>query len=419
MTSRGLSVVLYERRVGRVEQSASGRRTFSYDRDYLSEPDATPLSLSMPLSGGTYAARRIDPFLLGLLPDNVEVRERWGSQFGVNGANPFALLEHMGADCAGAVEFTNGSVDEMLARAGVLTTISDDEIGARLKALRSDDSAWTVPGERWSLAGAQGKFALAQSDGVWCEATGAAPSTHIVKPGVVGYREQALNEHVCMVTARALGLSAARTDYTEFAGEPALVVTRYDRRRTAAGFVLRVHQEDVCQALSVFPHRKYEASGGPTAARIARLLRDVATDPGADVVRFVQALAFNYLLGAPDAHAKNYSLLLAGRQVRLAPLYDVASALPYEPSWAGHELDQAAMGVGGRKVFGTVEGRHWDKLAHQCGLDREQVREIVTRLASSIPEALEAAFAPYRTSGLRERMLARVAHLCRTTLRLL
>jgi serine/threonine protein kinase HipA of HipAB toxin-antitoxin module len=56
-------------------------------------------------------------------------------------------------------------------------------------------------------------------------------------------------------------------------------------------------------------------------------LASAATDA---VNRFVNALAYNWIIGSTDAHAKNYSVLLSGLQVRLASLYDVASTLPYD-----------------------------------------------------------------------------------------
>ncbi|WP_454850582.1 type II toxin-antitoxin system HipA family toxin [Promicromonospora soli] len=414
MTDRSLAVHLYGQRIGTLVQTTGGGHFFTYTEAYV-EGGGTPLSLAMPVAPSRYAKKWIDPFLEGLLPDNSEVRERWGQRFGVNGRNAFALLEHMGADCAGAVEFhpDETGVD----RQAVLERVSEHDIAEHLAGLRSDDTAWAVGGERWSLAGAQGKFTLAQGvDGGWYEATGAAPSTHIVKPGVSGYRDQALNEHVSLRAARILGMNAAATEFVTFEGQAALVVTRYDRRRGADGTITRVHQEDMCQALSVYPWRKYEASGGPTAARIAGLLWESGSEPSRDVPAFVRAVAFNYLMGAPDAHAKNYSLLLAGSQVRLAPLYDVASAFPYDPTKADHELDLAAMGVGGEKRFGQVTGTHWDKLARQCRLPADQVREIVTTLATGIPGALEQAFEKHRTSALRDRMLTRIGEHCAATL---
>lgn len=417
--SRALHVLLYGRVVGQVTQTSQGGHSFRYERDYLSAADATPLSLAMPLSTDTYPRRRIVPWMLGLLPDRGEVRDRWAQRLGVSPENPFALLEHMGLDCAGAVQFVAGDVDAALARESDLVEIDESAIGARLSALRDDPDTWVVAGERWSLAGAQAKFALARDRaGRWYEATGAAPSTHIIKPGIGQYRDQALNEHICMQTAARLGMKVARTEFIEFDGRSALVVTRYDRRRVrGTEAVRRVHQEDLCQALSVYPNKKYESSGGPTADQIASLLATRGSAPREDVRLFVRAVAYNFLIGAPDAHAKNYSVLLAGADVRSAPLYDIASGFPYEPTRADHELNLAAMALGGQRRFGSVEGRHWDHFARACQVDEEWLREEVTGLGQSVPDAMATAFAPYATSHpeLRDRMLTAVtSHVARS-----
>src|SRR3546814_871051 len=156
------------------------------------------------------------------------------------------------------------------------------------------------------------------------------PPTHILKPAVAGFNEHDLNEHLCLRACQRLGLRAANTEVGVFDEERAIVVERYDRmiqRRTWR----RVHQEDMCQALGLHPSQKYQSDGGPSPDKIADLLR-VSMPPRAAssaVEAFVDALAFNWLVAAPDAHAKNYALLLEGPQVRLAPLYDIASALAY------------------------------------------------------------------------------------------
>lgn len=59
-------------------------------------------------------------------------------------------------------------------------------------------------------------------------------------------------------------------------------------------------------------------------------MRTYSTDRQTDVDTFTAALGFNWLIAGTDAHAKNSSLLLSGPHVRLAPLYDVASVLPYD-----------------------------------------------------------------------------------------
>ena len=184
--------------------------------------------------------------------------------------------------------------------------------------------------ESWSLGGNQGKFALGLHDESWCECIGAAATTHIFKNGVVGFKLQALNEYVCMKTAARSGINAAGVEYRFFEDEPALIVSRYDRVLDASGQIARLHQEDFCQALGVMPNRKYTAEGGPTTHDVLRLLCSTR-NAHLNLLLFTQMLFYNCLIGAPDAHAKNYSLILgSGRNAVLAPMYDVASGLAYE-----------------------------------------------------------------------------------------
>jgi serine/threonine-protein kinase HipA len=125
-------------------------------------------------------------------------------------------------------------------------------------------------------------------------------------------------------------LPAAISRVTRFESEIAIVVERYDRVRSG-NQIVRVHQEDVCQALGIMPTRKYENEGGPGIKEIVELLRIYSSARDEDVRTFVHAVGFNWLIAGSDAHAKNYSLLIGGEShVRLAPLYDIASILPYE-----------------------------------------------------------------------------------------
>lgn len=416
MTGR-LAVLLAGELVGVLSQD---RRTeFRYDPAYARRPAPTPLSLSMPVRPEGYPQAQTMPWLDGLLPDRLEVRQRWAREFGVSPRSPFALVTEMGRDCAGAVQICpEDVVEDVAADRGELRPMTDEQISRRLEVLRRDVDSWTVTGERWSLGGAQAKFALVERDGQWYQATGAQPTTHIVKPGVAGYQSQGLNEYVCMGTARTLGLRVAPTRYLEFAGQPAVVVARFDRIRRADG-VRRVHQEDFCQALSRPARKKYEIEGGPAAADISDLLRGRA-DPASNW-RFVEAVAFSYLIGASDAHAKNYSLLLDGNQVRLAPLYDVASALPYDPRSHDSDLHSAAMAIGGERRFGAVTRRNWERLAGRTGIDADRLLARVGELGSQIPEALAAALDSVPPSeqrdDLRPRLLARVAEHLETVSR--
>jgi serine/threonine-protein kinase HipA len=260
---------------------------------------------------------------------------RWARQFHVSSSSPFSLLAtQIGEDCAGAVRFAPPEeIDRVLTRPGKVTWLTEDEVGQRLRDLREDSTAWlgrSFNGQ-FSLAGTQAKTALLFKDGRWGVPSGSNATTHILKPAVAGLDDHDLNEHLCLDAARRAGLVAVRTKVSRFGDESAVVVDRYDRREVG-GEIIRIHQEDLCQALALPPSLKYQNEGGPGPGDIAKLFRSAMPPRAADdaVWRFADALIWNWLIAGTDAHAKNYSLLLAEEQVRLAPLYDVASALPYD-----------------------------------------------------------------------------------------
>ncbi|MDQ6776873.1 MAG: HipA domain-containing protein [Actinomycetota bacterium] len=248
-------------------------------------------------------------------------------------------------------------------------------------------------------------------DGRWGVPSGATPTTHILKPAVTGFDDHDLNEHLCLDAARRAGLLAARTTVSRFGDETAVVVTRYDRHAAPGGEILRVHQEDLCQALGVPPSRKYQNEGGPGPAQITRLLRDAMPPAVAEDAawRFADALIWNWVVAGTDAHAKNYSLLLAGNQVRLAPLYDMASALPYSV----HERKlRFAMKIGGDyRVF--LERNTWPEAARELGVDAAAIVDRARELANSTPEAFaDAVGAPAVAAlhrALPDKLLALVA----------
>lgn len=344
-----LNVLICGRATGVLTQDERGLMSFAY----LDEYDGAPLSLSMPVANRTYGQAVVRPYLFGLLPDDERQRRAIAEEYDVRPNNPVALLSHIGLDCPGGVQFcVDQQLEDALARLGHYRQLSEAQIAQKLRAIRDDeDATWMGGEESWSLGGNQGKFALALHDGVWCECLGSAPTTHIFKNGVRGYRLQALDEYVCMRAALACGIPVAQVAYQMFEDEPALVIERYDRAVLAGGAIVRIHQEDVCQALSIMPDQKYTADGGPATADVLGLLASTRRAE-ANLAAFTRMLFFNYLVGATDAHAKNYSLLLGGKDdALLAPLYDVASGLAYEGL---RRKGRLAMAIGGENRFGRV-----------------------------------------------------------------
>jgi serine/threonine-protein kinase HipA len=404
--TKELIVLLGGDRMGELSQDAGGALGLVYADSYRERPSAIPVSLSMPLSQRSQPPATVRAFCQGLLPDNEGVLERWGRDFQVSAGNPFALLRHVGEDCAGAVQFVQPDrVEALLANVGSVVPLTVEQIAERLRTLRRDPSAWHLAGTgQFSLAGAQAKTALHldPSTGQWGDPSGAVPTTHILKPAITGFDDHDLNEHLCLTAARIAGLRAATSRVLTFGAERAIVVDRYDRLPAGDGSVVRIHQEDMCQALGVPPSAKYQSEGGPTPEQIIELLRRVvepAPVAELEVRRFVDALALNWLIAGTDAHAKNYSVLLTPGQIRLAPLYDVASSLPYDDMYLPRL--RLAMRIGSEYRVDAINQRHWDAFADQNGLDAGRTKQRIDDLARGLPAAFReaAGSGPVRALG--------------------
>ncbi|MGH9090326.1 MAG: type II toxin-antitoxin system HipA family toxin [Acidimicrobiales bacterium] len=384
-------VVLLEGEVaGTLDMNRAGRLRFSYEEDRPA--GATPLSLSMPVAVRDHEHRSVSPFVEGLLPDSDRVLDRWRQEFEIRSRHPFPLLAAVGEDVAGAVQFVRSERFEAARSEGEVEWLTDRDVGEWLRGLQADPTRWHYGpvGGQFSLTGAQSKIALVRDGARWGRPSGSVPTTHILKPAIPGFPDHDVNEHVCLATARALGIPAASSAIARVHGLRTLVVERYDRVQVA-GRGRRVHQEDMCQALGVPPERKYQAAGGPGVKRIAHLLWEAEGPAEArrSVLALVDQVAFHWLVGGTDAHAKNFSLLLAGRAVRLAPLYDVASALVYEDPELRHATLEMAMAIGGERRLTAVDARCWARLAGDVGLPPGEVQARVAGLADRMPGALD------------------------------
>jgi serine/threonine-protein kinase HipA len=395
-----LDVYLNGRYAGAVRQGPGDRLSFVYDDDYRSDPRATPLSCALPLTAATHQDARIRPYLWGLLPDNERVLDRWARQFQVSARRPLELLLAVGRDLPGAVEMLSSGQRPVI-DPGDVAWLSEDDVAAELRRVREDEAAW-LPAQgrgRWSLGGAHAKVALIFRDGRWGRPGGGTPTNRILKPAIAELADHDVNEHLCLTAARLCGLPAVPSSIASFGQERAMVVTRFDRRIRSDGTVERIHQEDMCQALAVSPSNKYESDQGPTAARIARLLaEEIGAPEGRKAVRsFFDALVFNWVIAGPDAHAKNFSLLHLGRSVRLAPLYDIGSALPY-PDYYGPKV-KLAMRVGGHYRVGAISAKTWAKEAQALGLHVDEAVESARLLTQNVPDAFCEA---RKKSGLKD-----------------
>ncbi len=406
--------VLLENKIAAVieRDQKKGSLHLTYSSDWRTDNDAYPLSVSMPLSVAQHEHKKVEPFLWGLLPDNANILEQWAKKFKVSASNAFALLSHVGEDCAGAAQFVRSErLNEVLSgKADAKQHLTDAAIASRLRNVRLDYASARPPHDtgQFSLAGAQAKTALLFDNNRWYLPSGRIPTTHILKPPSGDFEGHAENEHLCLNLAGDLGLRSAQSSVRSFANELAIVVTRFDRTRVKSE-LRRVHQEDFCQALGMPPTRKYQTDQGPKPVDIVNIIRNFSTRPAVDVDRFINALIFNWLIAGTDAHAKNYGLLISSRsQIRLAPLYDLASMLPYTKQPRKLKL---AMKVGSKYRIDEVNKHAWEKLAQELRVDKDLLFLRLDNMTAQIADLLATLVARETKEGLNNPIMNELVDL--------
>jgi serine/threonine-protein kinase HipA len=413
----------FGRLVGALESTPDRGVVFAYDAAYLADPEARALSLSLPLREKPYPQAASMPFFAGLLPDG-EARRKVADYLHVSETSTLKLLDALGGECAGTIsiqpEAGEGGIaygdiaegESSVGRDGRYMELSQDEL-AKL-VIESERRPLLIPREgiRLSLAGAQDKIPLRYDAGRWFLPLDGAPSSHILKPSSLAFEDLVYNEFFCMRFAEALGLPVARVDIID-AGRKALLVRRYDRELDGEGRIVRVRQEDFCQALGIMPDKKYEADGGPGFAAIASTLRKASANPLRDIRELVRIALFNLLVGNCDAHGKNFSLLYKGRQVALAPFYDLVSTAVY-PELSG----RFSMRFGGVYGFEKLRGSDIEGFAAELGVGAKFVLNAMGELASaataaremvaSLPELRESRSLVENISGLWDARAGRL-----------
>lgn len=251
---------------------------------------------------------------------------------------------------------------------------------------------------RISIPGAQEKTALLRHDGQWFKPAGTTATTHILKPQIgqlsngTDLSNSVENEYLCLKLLAAVGVPTAHAEIADFGNRRTLVVERFDRLWTRDGRLLRLPQEDICQALSVSPTRKYQSDGGPGMGDILELLRGSDT-PDQDIGVFVRACILFWMIGATDGHAKNFSITLGpGGRFRLTPLYDVLTAQPsLDAGQIPHKNFKLAMSVGRNRhdLVESIMPRHFLQTAELAGVGAPFMRSIVEDLAANTEKQTE------------------------------
>lgn len=372
-SSIALAVHLQGRRIGVINRIAGDSQLFSFEQDYIDDPNRPTLSLSFKGQRGAVVAAprayrtRLPPFFSNLLPEG-PLRAFLAAQADVKPEREFFLLAALGADLPGAV---------------VVTPLGDD--GTTSDPLHEPHAGERQTHDtvlRFSLAGVQLKFSAIRdaSGGLTIPADGMGGSW-IVKLPSTQYPAVPENEFAMLELARAVGIDVPALQLKpidEISGLPrdaarlegrALCVQRFDRMANGA----RIHMEDFAQVFGLFPDDKYRYR---SYANIASVLRAEIGDIGTE--EFVRRLVFSVLIGNGDMHLKNWSLIYPdGETPTLSPAYDFVSTVPYIPD------DKLGLSFGRSRSLSTITRDQLRRFADTAGLAAsplwETVRETVAR----------------------------------------
>lgn len=380
MNDDALGVWFGNRRAGELRRGPSRTMTFQYEPAWA-HGDGFAISQSMPLKPGERAVsdERSHHFFANLLPEGA-ARNHIVRQFRVPN-DDFGLLRAFVGECAGALVILPEGQEPDSTGSREYKHVDDEALAELLY-----EQGWSLEdyrgsiGPRLSLAGAQNKTPVALLDGLICMPKGTAPSTHVLKFDSLAYSNVLAYECFATMLAGSAGLPVVEFELRKSGRYFFALVERYDRVAGDDRRIVRLHQEDFCQALGYSSHNKYETDGGPTFARCYELVRDVSDAPLDDLESLLRWQIFNVLAGNSDGHAKNLSLLYRmDGSTRLAPFYDLV------PTRAIAHLDQSlALSVGGMRDPGNVGRGDWESLAAACGVPARVVFSRVEAVAESL-----------------------------------
>lgn len=387
-----------------------------YDDNWVASSQGRPLSLSLPFTPGNQPHRghAVRAWFENLLPDSKDIRERVARRFQAGSTEAFALLAEIGRDCVGALQILPDNTPPKSVQEVTATPLSDAQVAHVLRNTLAPESPVSREsdgaGFRISIAGAQEKTALLWLNGQWRLPHGATPTTHIFKLplGLVGnlrfdMSDSIENEWLCSKILHAYGLPVASTQILQFQNMKVLAVERFDRMwwqsEEGKRWLLRIPQEDMCQATGTPPHLKYESDGGPGVRTIMKLLT-TSRDPDRDRRTFFKAQVLFWMLRAPDGHAKNFSIFLRpGGTYELTPLYDVLSAYPVIGTGANQLSPfkaNMAMAVRSKNAHWTMRDitrRHWLAVGAEHGVvapDGQGPEVVLDEIVAKTPQVVRA-----------------------------
>jgi serine/threonine-protein kinase HipA len=362
-----------ERLAGSLRRTGPGGTAFTYDPAYLAA-GAPPVASTLPARAEPYVtgSGAVPAFFAGLLPEGARLRAVIAA-VKTSPDDELSLLLAVASDAVGDVSIVaGGSPATDIARGDAPAdpnTVSFRELFERSVDPAGDHLDRAVPGIQEKLSSAVVSFPVAHQTG-----------QSILKLNSPGLPLIVENEAFCLALARHSGFPVPDFEVVhDRDGQSGLLVRRFDRQ-VAGGRLRRLAQEDACQFLGRWPADKYRVAVDDIATRVAGL----ASSPQLAVLNLIEQVAFSWMIGNGDLHAKNFSLqwLPEERLVTPTPVYDIVSTLPYP-------LDQKmALRVEGRDA--NLQGRFLSRFALRFAIPdtivRRRLAELIDRVEPRVSD---------------------------------
>ena len=389
--------------VGEIVGKDSNDTCFTYADNYLENPEHRAVSIGLPLEEKTFDAQRTRIFFEGLLPEGF-TRKCVAKWMHMDENDYVSILAGLGRECLGAMKIVDES-DEAINPE--YRELSAKEVYA-LASEGATESAELVTKSHLSLTGASGKVGLYynEKEEKWYLPIGEAPSTHIVKQSHVRLKKIVANEHLCLLTAKNLGIDIPESFIVTTDGDDETVLfatKRYDRKFVGDDKMLngmpvprRLHQEDFAQALGIAASNKYEKNNEKYLKKLFDVLRSHSADPMTDSLKLWDICIFNYLVGNTDNHIKNLSLLYSEdlKSIRLAPAYDIVSTMIYKSS-----TENMALSIDGICNINKITRASFEKAASQVGIGPKMAMKRFDTMVNGFVDAMNRAKEELKSQG--------------------
>ena len=392
---------------GFIKGADTDSAAFCYAEEYLKLPNVRGISFSLPLQKEVFSPEKTKIFFEGLLPEGFS-RKAIADWLKTDENDYLSILEKLGTECLGAIRIYKEDEELKEAEYELLTI---EQVNA-LAAEGATKSTEILMETHLSLTGASGKVGLYfdENNKNWYLPKGKAASTHIIKQSHIRLQQIVLNEQLCMLTAKKIGINVPESFIINLGyGEEDKILyatKRYDRmidyniQTGGLPCPSRLHQEDFGQALTISAGKKYEKNESGYMNKMFQLLNNYVTNPVEDKIKLWDMIVFNYFIGNTDCHVKNFSLLYSEdlKKICLAPAYDIICTGIYGLT------NEMSFFIGGESDISKMSRETFRKAAKEVGLGEKFAMKRFDYIKQNIADCLEEAAVELMDAGFEKVM---------------